>query len=288
MKHTRPLILLHRANDLSLLAPENMSSVDGIEVDLRMSRDGIVVLHHDRRVRNGDGRYFWIDTLTLSEAEEIDGKPMVRFEELLQKLKDPKILRSPPEADRASRDKDPNNKIKNPVTHLPSLPAGKAGHPLTHFILDLDLKQAGMEREIARLLKKYDVTNIVACSPDIWTLRSFEEAVPIARIGLTYVIHDRWDLITMKTVNFLTVLLSYSLKPFLFRLIRRKTRGKDIQIASMNYKHVSRQVVDFLHEYGIALYVWGTDREANLRHLVELGVDGIKTKRPDIARKLLE
>src|SRR5437870_2409665 len=52
---TRPLVFAHRGG--SALAPENTMAAfdrgmacgaDGFELDVRLSRDGVVVVHHDR------------------------------------------------------------------------------------------------------------------------------------------------------------------------------------------------------------------------------------------------
>src|SRR5438093_12725949 len=58
----RPLVFAHRGG--SALAPENTIQAfdnglrlgaDGIELDVRLSRDGIVVVHHDRTLERTTG-----------------------------------------------------------------------------------------------------------------------------------------------------------------------------------------------------------------------------------------
>jgi glycerophosphoryl diester phosphodiesterase len=251
LRMKKPRIIYHRLNTRQQLETTSFESFDGIECDLRMTKDGIVILHHDRRVQNGDSRYYWVDKLTLPELIEIVGN-VFTFEELLKGL------------------------LKK-MTQT----------QFSELLLDLDLKQSGMEKHIAVLLKKYAVKNVMICSPDIWTLKSFEDIYPDAILGLTYSPEDKWDLWDNRTIRYFSLLFYYSLKPFLFRLIRRKTKTGDIEVASIHHRLINKKVVEFLRQYTIHIDAWGTDNEKRLRELIELGVDGIKTKRPDLLKKIL-
>lgn len=244
----KPLVIYHRLNTRSEFSKLSPSGINGVECDLRMTRDGVVIIQHDRRVQNGNSRYYWVDKLTRSELQEITGD-VFEFDEFLELF----------------------------TTKF----SGKK------LLLDLDLKQPRMEKEIGRLLAKYHLTNILICSPDIWVLKSFEDVYPNAQIGLTYYPQDKWDLSNNRAFRYFSVLAQFSLKPFLFRLVRRKTKKEDIEIASINHRLVNEKVVSFLHQYDIKLFTWGTENERRLKELVELGVDGIKTKRPDLLRQIL-
>jgi glycerophosphoryl diester phosphodiesterase len=246
-----PLSIYHRVNTPTELEKAISMPVDGIETDLRMTRDGVVIIHHDRRVENDSHRFYWIDKLNYKELVEMTGS-IFTFEEFLELFTK-----------------------KVPRSKLPS------------FLLDLDLKQPGMEKKISGLLTKYSITNVLMCSPDIWVLKSIEEEFPKGLIGLTYYPEDRWDLATNRAFRYFSVLAQYSLKPFLFRLIRRKTKKSDIEVASIHHKLVNTKVVSFLHQYDVKIFTWGTDREKRLQELVELGVDGIKTKSPELLKKIL-
>jgi glycerophosphoryl diester phosphodiesterase len=75
----RPLVLAHRGG--SGLAPENTlaafdaglaAGADGLELDVRLSRDGIVVVHHDPVIdRTTDARGA-VSTLTAGELARVD------------------------------------------------------------------------------------------------------------------------------------------------------------------------------------------------------------------------
>jgi glycerophosphoryl diester phosphodiesterase len=246
----KPLIIAHRGiytdpseqNTLVAFKRAVSNQVDGIEMDLRMTKDNIIVLWHDRRVQNGDLRYHWIDKLTYDELMHI--QPLPRFEDIIKELQEDLATQA--------------------------------------NLLDLDLKQSNMAPHIARILAHYDLTRISVCSPNMWTLRKFEQAIPHTMLGLTYYPEDKWDLWENKAFRYITHLARIPLKPFLFRLIRRKTSRGDIEIANIQHKMVTKKVVDFLHEYNIHIFSWGTDNEKRLKQLIEWGVDGIKISDPSL------
>ncbi len=51
---------------------------------------------------------------------------------------------------------------------------------------------------------------------------------------------------------------------------------------------VDRPLADALHGAGMQLIVWTVDDPAEMRRLVELGVDGICTNRPDLGRRVVD
>ncbi len=56
--------------------------------------------------------------------------------------------------------------------------------------------------------------------------------------------------------------------------------GSDIVI-------VDRRTIDYLHARGMAVFAWTVDRESDMRALLEAGVDGIMTDRPDLLARVL-
>ena len=51
---------------------------------------------------------------------------------------------------------------------------------------------------------------------------------------------------------------------------------------------VDRSLVDALHDAGMRLIVWTVDDAAEMRQLVEIGVDGICTNRPEVGRRTVD
>lgn len=54
------------------------------------------------------------------------------------------------------------------------------------------------------------------------------------------------------------------------------------------YKHVTTRNIQTAHQLGIQVFVWTPDSRATMKRLIEMGVDGIITNRPDILKALLK
>jgi glycerophosphoryl diester phosphodiesterase len=51
---------------------------------------------------------------------------------------------------------------------------------------------------------------------------------------------------------------------------------------------VTPRLVERAHDLGMRVHIWTVDTEADMDRLLEWGVDGIVTKRPDAAAKARE
>jgi glycerophosphoryl diester phosphodiesterase len=63
---------------------------------------------------------------------------------------------------------------------------------------------------------------------------------------------------------------------------RRKYDGFQIPELAGATRVVSKRFVDFAHDRGLGVQVWTVDTEDDARRLIEWGVDGLITDRPDI------
>jgi glycerophosphoryl diester phosphodiesterase len=54
------------------------------------------------------------------------------------------------------------------------------------------------------------------------------------------------------------------------------------------YKHVTINNLQTAHELGIQVFVWTPDSQTVMKRLIEMGVDGIITNRPDRLRFVLD
>jgi glycerophosphoryl diester phosphodiesterase len=53
------------------------------------------------------------------------------------------------------------------------------------------------------------------------------------------------------------------------------------------YKHLTRTLLNEAHDLGIRVFVWTPDKRSEMIRLIEMGVDGIITNRPDILRSIV-
>lgn len=50
----------------------------------------------------------------------------------------------------------------------------------------------------------------------------------------------------------------------------------------LNYKFISKKLVDKAHKSGLKVFVWNIDDKKDIKPIAELGVDGISSNKPDI------
>ena len=93
---TRPLVFAHRGG--SALAPENTIAAfdnglalgaDGLELDVHLSRDGVVVVHHDRLL---DRTTALRGPIAERTAEELQRADVPTLAEVLARYRDPRII----------------------------------------------------------------------------------------------------------------------------------------------------------------------------------------------------
>lgn len=93
---SRPLVFAHRGG--STLAPENTLAAfdnglrlgaDGLELDVHLSKDGVVVVHHDRLL---DRTTAWRGPLADRTAEELKQVDVPGLAEVLARYRDPRII----------------------------------------------------------------------------------------------------------------------------------------------------------------------------------------------------
>ncbi len=53
------------------------------------------------------------------------------------------------------------------------------------------------------------------------------------------------------------------------------------------YKHLTYDLLVEAHELGIQVFVWTPDKRSDMVRLIEMGIDGIETNRPDILKSIV-
>jgi len=93
---TRPLVFAHRGG--SALAPENTMAAfanglalgaDGLELDVHLSRDGHVVVHHDRTL---DRTTSLRGPIAARDADELEGAGVPRLADVLPVYRDVRVI----------------------------------------------------------------------------------------------------------------------------------------------------------------------------------------------------
>ena len=226
----RPLVFAHRGG--SKIGPENTiaafdrglaAGADGLELDVHLSRDGIVVIHHDRLLDRTTRARGDIGSRTAADLAELD-VPTLR--EVLERYSTARIIIEMKEARSA----------------------------LACAVVE-DVRRARASDRVC--LGSFGVTALRAArkaAPEIATSAGGFEV----RIAL----YRSW------------IRLSPGSVPY---------EAFQVPETSGRTRVVSPRFVALAHRAGLAVHVWTVDEPDDIRRLLDWGVDGIISDRPDVA-----
>jgi glycerophosphoryl diester phosphodiesterase len=244
----RPLVFAHRGG--AALAPENTLAafdrgaalgVDGLEVDVRLSRDGIVVVHHDRTLERVAGDPRAVAELTADELARVDAG--CRF--------DP--ARGQP--------------YRGLGMGVPTLEAVLTRFRDLRVIIDMKLDAAELARRVIGVVRAADALERVCLGSfstrALQAARALEPAVATSA-GRSEV---RWAIYRSSA-----------------RWPVRRVRYAGYQVPEVSGRTtiVSRRFIADAHTARLGVQVWIIDTEADAKRLLEWGVDGLITDRPDV------
>jgi glycerophosphoryl diester phosphodiesterase len=249
-----PLVFAHRGS--SAVLPEHTlpaylralaEGADGLECDVRLTRDGHLVCVHDRRLdrtSNGRGR---VSGRTLAELDALDFASWAG---------PPEDSDFPPNPDRArlltlDRLLSAVRAADRPVRLLI-----ETKHPTRHG--------SDVERRLVGLLRRYGLTEP---GPD--------DAVKVTVMSFSPLAVRR---IRELAPDLPTALLLEVLPPGL--LPARLPFGAKIAAPRYHFMRTRPQLVPALKAGGNQVYVWTINEARDVDLAVELGVDGIITDRP--------
>lgn len=238
----KPLIFAHRG--ASTYAPENTLSalkkaidigVDGIEIDVQLTKDEVVVAIHDPLVdRTSDGKGS-ISSLTLLEAKKLDfggwfsndykGEKIPTLKQILQLLD------------------------------------GWQG------ILNIELKKGHLQdttklaKGVLKLLYSYNyLKQTIISSFDQPSLIAFKGLEPKAKICPLYGLGLKEPWIYATNIH------AFAIHP--------------------PYQALTAEIVENCHSKDIKVNVFTVNQSVEIKTMIELGVDGIITDVPDIAKEI--
>jgi glycerophosphoryl diester phosphodiesterase len=181
--------------------------VDGIELDVRQSGDGKLVVVHGSVVGDHAVSSTPYETFRLA----IEGHEIPLFEDVLKKF-------------------------------------GKK------TFLDIELKQPGFEAEAVALIKKYtnpEKTMVSGFDPK--SLETVHDLLPGLQLGFIY----------NRTQD------------------EESRHNCPIDVVIPQFRLASRELIDEIHDEGLKVWAWTVNEEAEIKRLLNLGVDGLITDYPD-------
>ncbi len=256
--HDRPLFFAHRGG--SSLAPENTIAAferglsfgaDAIELDIQTTREGEIVVIHDPtvdRTTNGVGP---VGAYTLEELRRLDAG--YRF----------------------STDGGHTYPYRGQGITLPSLREVFERFP--NIRINIDLKESSPEREqrLWELIQEYHAEDRVLVA-------SGNLHLPIVRFR------------QLADSRVATSASATEVRAFVLATTARATRwlrpaydALQVPETHRGIRVASHALVDAAHRLDLDIHVWTVDNRSDMDRLLNLGIDGLMTDRPDILAEAL-
>ena len=242
----------HAEHTITAYEKAIQEGADALECDVRLTRDGVLVCVHDRRVdRTSDGRGV-VSTLELSELAELD------FASWKQRQRDSLLEASWEEADREGsrvltlerllelvRDQDRRVEL-----HVETKHPTRYGGLVERALVDL-LARFGFDQPLSRSVSQVTVMSFASVS-----LRRVHLLAPTLPVVL---------LMDRVPVRF----RDGSLPPYV------DVAGPSLRVLQAHPRYVER-----VHAQGNRLHVWTVDTPADIRYVLDLGVDAVISNHP--------
>jgi len=221
---------------------------DILETDVYLTKDGHVVVLHDRtvdRTTNGSGN---VKEMTLAELKQLDA------------------------AYRFSPDRGKTFPDRGKAITIPTVDEVFREFPNTPINIEIKDADPLIVKPLADLIRKYSREKLtVVVSSHESALKRFRELSPETYTGFTPSEASRLVFLTPedeKTYQAPAVAIQVPMK------------ARDIEV-------VTPETVALAHRLGLEVHVFTINNEETMRRLVRMGVDGIMTDRPDLLKEVI-
>lgn len=242
------IIIAHRG--ASAYYPENtmiafrkavQMNAEMIELDVALSKDGIPVVFHDKRLNqhtNGRGK---LSNYTLDELKQFDAGSWF----------DPQF----------------SNQTIPTLREVLAFASGTVA-------LNIEIKSeavsdsisGGVEEKVVQLVRKFDMQNHVLFSSfDYRALLHFNELAPEIPVALLYHRRQSKRLLPNQLVK------QYKVDAF-----------------NCSYQQLDRKWIANLNEHHIPTFIYTVNSKKRMQKLIEAGINGIFTDKPDLLRDVVE
>jgi len=223
--------------------------VDGLEIDIHATRDGILMVSHDDivdRVSDGQGA---IKEMTLAELQELDF------------------------GYRWTADNGQTFPFRGQSITMPTLEELLATYPDIWINVDIKQTDPPIVNKFVQMIERFGIaTHLCVGSFDHKTIKAFRRLCPTAAKAAT-----------ANEARLLYVLSRIRLAGIYWG----QADALQIPEQSENLQIVSEQFVRDAHRNHTAVHVWTVDDVDKMAHLIAIGVDGLITDYPDRLLRLL-
>lgn len=281
------------------LAPENTLpsfsracaiGVDGIEFDVHLSADGAVVVHHDYALNPDIAR----DAAGAWVADT--ARPVLR-ERTLAELRRYDVGRLRPDTDYARRypAQEAHDGARLPtLDEVITLFLAECAPP-TRLVVEIKtdptrpslsaVPEALADSTVAALRARGVVARTQIIAFDWRPLRRVQEIAP--EIPTSYLTVESRDFDSIERGR-------EGASPWMAGIdvdahggsVPRAIHAAGGRNWSPNYRNLTAESLAEAHALGLRVYPWTVNAEADMQRLIELGVDGITTDRPDVLRRV--
>ncbi|MBD3160284.1 MAG: hypothetical protein GF309_16010 [Candidatus Lokiarchaeota archaeon] len=246
-----PLIMAHRGdptcaieNTLSSISSAVQLGVDVVEIDIRMTRDGKLVLFHDETLERLTGIGKPVEAMVLDEIQQIR-------------------LGSESEPD---EQREENQMF---LHRIPSLDQVFQHFPRTKFNMDIKSENPKAPEILADIISQYNKEQeVIVASFHAKQISYFREMCP--------------EIVTAAHPNEVYRFL-FGSKLRLLSLLARNTEYDALQVPPKQgpITVVDKRFLAEAHKRDIEVHVWTINEESEMERLTMLGVDGIFTDYPE-------
>ena len=250
----RPRLFAHRGGALE--APENTieafaagleAGADRLELDVHATSDGEIVVLHDERVdRTTDGSGL-VRELDLAGVKELDAG--ANFE-----------------AD------DGRRPFAGGSVRIPTFIELLEAFPGVPLNIEIKQDAPAIEARVLAILDEFSARGrVLLAAEDNGIMRRIRALAPDLHFGAS----------TDNVVEFIQAWQNDALAGY-------EPCGVALQVPArfMDTPLVTPEFVEVAHRVGFEVHVWTVDDEAEMEHLLGLGVDGIMTDRPTLAARV--
>ena len=257
----RTLVIPHGGGDglfpeNTLLAFERSMAMgaDVVDVDLRLSGDGVVIAFHDPTVDRITGAKGTVQEMTYDKLSQLDAGWAFA------------------PAGAGAKDDIAQHPFRGIGVSIPKLESILQKFPTALLSLDLKDESTAMVKPVCDLLRHYHRFNdVFVGSNSDQQILEFRTLCPDVRTSaIMKDVYASRDAKARGDTHFVPA-VTVDQPPF-------RVDGREI---------VDRASLSWSHEHGVAILTWVVNDDADMRLLVGLGVDGIYTSYPDRLLKIL-
>ncbi|HET7220406.1 MAG TPA: glycerophosphodiester phosphodiesterase [Vicinamibacterales bacterium] len=247
---SRPLAFAHRGG--AALRPENTLEAfdhglsfgaDGLELDVHLSRDGIVVVHHDDTLERTTNARGPIAARDADELARVDAGHWFTTDAVAYPF-------------------------RGRGFGVPRFRSVLERYPQVLLIVELKTPDAELARKTVDAIREADAIGRVVLGSFYWraldAARRYEPRIPTGAARE----ETRWALYRSRVR---------------WPLGRTRYREFQVPVKSGSTVIVTPQFIAHAHRAGLPVRVWTVNEEAEMQQLLEWGADSVISDRPDIA-----